>query len=90
MEEKPKEKLLKVKALMFARARELAGTSELELLVPEGSTTAECVEELTAKFPILESIRECVVVALNYNYITDPVKVKDGDELALIPPISGG
>lgn len=90
MEDKTKKKLLKVKALMFARARELTGTSELDLLVPEGATTAECVTELAAKFPPLESIRDCIVVALNYNYITDPVKVKEGDELAIIPPISGG
>lgn len=90
IELKPKEKLLKVKVLMFARARELAGTSELELLMPEGCTTAECVTELAAKFPPVETIQDCIVLALNLNYITDPVKVKDGDELAIIPPISGG
>ncbi|CAM6102274.1 unnamed protein product [Calypogeia fissa] len=88
---KPKvEQVVKVKVLMFARARELAGTSEMELLMPEGSTTAECVTVLTGKFPPLESIRDCIVLALNFNYLTDPVKVKDGDELAIIPPISGG
>lgn len=86
----PTERLLKVKVLMFARARELAGTSELELLMPEGSTTADCLLKLTGEFPLLETVKNCIILAVNLNYIKDPVEVKDGDEVAIIPPISGG
>lgn len=84
------EKKVRVKVLLFARARELAGGSEFDLSVADGSTTADCVAELTTRFAALEVMRESIVVALNFNYITDPVEVKDGDELAIIPPISGG
>ncbi|KAL2620679.1 hypothetical protein R1flu_000884 [Riccia fluitans] len=84
------ENKVKVKVLLFARARELVGGSEFDLAVKEGATTADCVAELTTRFAALEVMRDSIVVALNFDYVTDPVKVKDGDELAIIPPISGG
>ena len=79
-----------VQALLFARAQELAGVSEVALEIQEGWTTANCFDAVMAKYPALKSISSCVMVALNHSYVTEPVLVKDGDELALIPPISGG
>ncbi|KAL2628801.1 hypothetical protein R1flu_013487 [Riccia fluitans] len=85
------ENKVKIKVLLFARARELmGGGSEFDLAVKEGATTANCVAELTTRFAALEVMRDSIVVALNFDYVTDPVKVKDGHELAIIPPISGG
>ncbi|KAL3678650.1 hypothetical protein R1sor_021606 [Riccia sorocarpa] len=82
------ENKVRVKVLLFARARELVGGSEVDLDVKEGATTADCVAELTNRFGALEVMRDSIVVALNFDYVTEPVKVKDGDELAIIPPIS--
>lgn len=79
-----------VQALLFARAQELAGVSEVTLEIQEGWTTANCFDAVVSKYPALQSISSCMMVALNHNYVTEPVAVKDGDELALIPPISGG
>lgn len=79
-----------VQALFFARAQELAGVSEITLEIQEGWTTANCFEAVVAKYPALKAISSCLIVALNHDYVTEPVAVKDGDELALIPPISGG
>ena len=80
----------KVQVLFFARARELAGVSEVTLEIEDGWTTLHCFEAIVAKFPALKPITSCIVVALNQSYVSEPVGVKDGDELALIPPISGG
>lgn len=79
-----------VQVLLFARARELAGVSEVTLEIEDGWTTLHCFEAIVAKFPDLKPISSCIVVALNQSYVSEPVSVKDGDELALIPPISGG
>jgi len=79
-----------VQALFFARAQELAGLSEITLEIQEGWTTTNCFEAVVAKYPALKAISSCLMVALNHEYVTEPVVVKDGDELALIPPISGG
>jgi molybdopterin converting factor subunit 1 len=88
--EKTTRKAGEVQALLFARAQELAGVSAIALEIQEGWTTANCFAAVVAKYPALESISSCMMVALNYDYVTEPVLVKDGDELALIPPISGG
>ncbi|CAK9222870.1 unnamed protein product [Sphagnum troendelagicum] len=90
-----KEKMqIRVRAQLFAHARELAGgVSEVSLEVDDGWTTAQCFEDILTRFPALKSLASCLTLALNDSYVdknAPPILVRDGDELALIPPISGG
>jgi MoaE-MoaD fusion protein len=76
---------MQVRVRLFAALRERAGASELELELPEGAVVADALRrmsDLTAGVP--------VVMAVNQEYADDRVELHGGDEVALIPPVSGG
>ncbi|RYR56868.1 hypothetical protein Ahy_A05g022589 [Arachis hypogaea] len=87
---KKESSLVKIKVLFFVRARDITGLSEMPLEVSSRSTTQDYLKKLLVMFLSLEEIQGCVVLALNEEYAVDTIVVQDEDELAIIPPISGG
>ncbi|KAG5183591.1 hypothetical protein JKP88DRAFT_199012 [Tribonema minus] len=84
---------MKVKVLFFASCRELAGTKEIAVTLEGAENSTEALrKKLVELLPALEPVAWGITLAVNHEY-TDPgqnVQLKDGDEVALIPPISGG
>jgi molybdopterin converting factor small subunit len=56
----------------------------------DGSTTSDLVQSITVQYPKLAEMLPAIVLALNEEYVTGTPVLSDGDEVALIPPISGG
>ena len=75
---------------LFARARELAGSSAVALDLPAGATVAELRRALAGRFPPLAPLLERSAVAVNHDFAEDARPLAAGDEVAVIPPVSGG
>ena len=75
---------------LFAWLRDAAGTPELPLDLPGGGTGADVRRALVALRPELGPLLDGVRLAVNAEYQAWEGPVRDGDELALIPPVSGG
>ena len=75
---------------LFARLRELAGAAELAREVPDGSTALDVWNGLSRDYPPLAAYTKAVSVAVNEEYARLTSTVRDGDEVAFLPPVSGG
>ena len=75
---------------LFASYREAIGARELELEVPDGASADVVVQRLTAAYPAFKPLAGRALLARNREYIPRDTQLTPGDELALIPPVSGG
>jgi molybdopterin converting factor subunit 1 len=79
---------MKIKIKFFASCREFAGVNETELPINKGQTVADVLTVLRQKFPRL-SLSD-TMTAVNQEFAAPNYILKDGDELAILPPVSGG
>jgi MoaD family protein len=79
---------MKVEVKFFARCREIVGEKIKELEVEEGMKIQDLIDLLLTTYPELK--REKLIISLNHKYAPLNVKVKEHDEVAVFPPVSGG
>ncbi len=79
---------MRIRVLVFAELRELLGGPELLVEAEPGATVGEVVADLARRHEALA--RRRFSTALNRCYAAPEAALRDGDELALIPPVSGG
>jgi molybdopterin synthase catalytic subunit len=79
-----------VRARLFARLREQAGVDGIDLVLPVEATVADAYEALRRLHPALEPNRQLIRPALNRAFTEWDAAVQQGDEVAFIPPVSGG
>jgi molybdopterin converting factor subunit 1 len=75
---------------LFARLREVIGASDLTRTIPDGSTAGDAWQGLVAEFPSLADHTRSISVAVNEEYAKPATVLHDGDEVAFLPPVSGG
>ena len=81
---------LRIRVRLFAMQREAAGTKELRLEVPLGSTVDDAWSAVVDTVPALAPGRASLRFAVNGSYADPATPLSDGDEVACIPPVSGG
>ncbi len=81
---------LNVKVRYFAIIRELLGRSVEDRQLTDGTTVGQLFDDLTAQFPRLDRMRPVTMLMVNQTYVSSDHLLHDGDEVALIPPVSGG
>jgi molybdopterin converting factor subunit 1 len=81
---------MRVRVRLFAGLREAVGQRELELELPAGATPEEAWRRLADSHPGLGARRASLAAAVNRRYAAFDAPLSDGDEIAFVPPVSGG
>ena len=81
---------MRVTVRLFARLRDIAGTAELARDVAPGSTIGSVWRQLAIEFPALAPYEQSISSAVNAEYARMNTPIRDGDEVAFLPPVSGG
>ena len=81
---------MKVRVLFFASLREKAKNAEVVREITDGETVGDLWNALCREFTALEPMGASVSFAVNREYADRDLALGDGDEVALIPPVSGG
>ncbi len=81
---------LTVRVLFFGAARDVVGAEEIGLELPVPSTAASAREEVLTRYPGLQGFGKSLLFAVNQEYAEPDREIKDRDELAVFPPVSGG
>ena len=83
-------KTIRVKILLFAALADRLGVREVELSLPFKSTAGDALDVLAERFPEVAAWRDRLALAVNLEYVQPATLLADADEVALIPPVSGG
>lgn len=81
---------MRVRLLYFAVLRDIAGTSTADIELPDGARAADVWEQLRGRHRELAGYKQPPMVAVNEEYVGPQQILRDGDELAFIPPVAGG
>jgi molybdopterin converting factor subunit 1 len=81
---------MSIRVLFFASLADIAGTRETTVDAAAVTDVASVFDSFARKHPALENYRSSVLLALNSEFARPESPVRDGDELAFFPPVSGG
>ena len=81
---------MRVTVRLFARLRDIAGAAELSRDLASGATIGDVWRQLANEFPELANYERSISTAINADYAKMDRVVDDGDEIAFLPPVSGG
>jgi molybdopterin synthase catalytic subunit len=81
---------MRVKVLFFGMLKDIVGSAEDEITVADGAQLRGIFDYYAGRFPRLGQLSSSIVLARNHEFSDASVRVADGDEVAFLPPVSGG
>jgi molybdopterin synthase sulfur carrier subunit len=81
---------MKITVKLHASFREIVGSKEEVIEVPDGTTVQMLLDMYIERFPPIARFREHVILSVNKEYGHPTRKLRDGDEVSFLPPVSGG
>ncbi|MCX5935216.1 MAG: MoaD/ThiS family protein [Pseudanabaena sp. LacPavin_0818_WC45_MAG_42_6] len=81
---------IKITVKLFAIFQEVLATDEMQITLTSGTTVSQIFDHLASQHPHLEKSRSLTRYGVNLNFVEPQTILKNGDEVALIPPVSGG
>ena len=81
---------MNVSVRLFAGLHDLIGQRQVQMKLPEGATISDLRQLLSSQYPVIVPFLNTLVCAVNEEYMPSEHRLREGDEVALIPPVSGG
>jgi len=82
--------MIEVRVHFFAQLNRTLGLSELSIELPNGATASDALQACVVRFPDHSGLFDKIAIAINMEYCDSDARLCSGDEIALIPPVSGG
>ncbi len=81
---------MRIRVLFFGQLKDICGRAQEDLELPDAATAGTAFSHYAAAFPGLAALASSIVLARNQEFTTPGATLADGDELAFLPPVSGG
>jgi len=81
---------VEINILLFATIKDIVGTNKITLKVEDGATLHDVKQAMSGKFPDAEANIKASLASINREYAFDSDEIREGDEVAFFPPVSGG
>jgi MoaD family protein len=81
---------MKLHVRFYSQLRDLAGRSELDVDLVEGTVVSDLLEQIYAKAPTLRSHDKSILTAVGVEFVDRNYKLQPGEEISIMPPVQGG
>jgi len=81
---------MKVRVQFYAQLRDLVGTREQDLDLPEGATVRDLLDEIYARQPSLGAHDKSILIGVGVEFVDRNYRLKPGEEISIMPPVQGG
>ena len=81
---------MKIRVQFYAQLRDLIGTREFEIDLPDGASVGDLLEAIYVKQPVLRSHDRSILIGSGVEFVDRNHKLKPGEGIAIMPPVQGG